>query len=454
MAQVRDDSGGRRGLGRFAQGRRWDEARGSVLLALTASTASEPEMLEQAHDDELLGIGRAWKALETWAFCGKLAVVRELITRYPLHERDDPGTGTGGLPDEWDPRLHHEVAAALGISLVAAGKLVNLAWTLDTRLPRIGTALKDNQFDPPQVRMIVDETSVLDDEAMFARVQEIILAGRPGCRTWSDLQRLVQRAVITVDPEGARKRREKAEREHARIRFWRENCGTFAMQATGLPADEALAANARIEGRARAYKAARVAHPMDILRVMAYLDLINQVTIAQRAAWAQADAAARKAGEQAHDGEQAARDATLRNARDKARRDPAAGGTGHGQDPEAGGEPDGDGPADPHGPGGPDGGALDGGSPAGSDDGYPGDWPDGDDGGFGGGLGDEPLPEDPQRLRGLDPPEPPESPQPPDPPGETEDASAYSPCLMCRGAGGGIGLAAKANLTLPAGALG
>ncbi|MCW2934430.1 MAG: hypothetical protein JWM19_5392 [Actinomycetia bacterium] len=378
----------------FGQGQRGDAAPGSAWLAAQASDVSRPEVLDLATDDELLGIGRAWKSLETWTFAGKLAVVRELITRYPLNDRDEPGPKAGGLPDQWDPRLYHEVAAALGISLVAAGKLVNLTWTLDARLPGIRTALDDNRLDPLQVRTIVDETGVLDDEDMFTKAEAIILAGLPGCRTWSDLARLVQRAVIMVDPDGARKRREKAEREHARIRFWRENWGTCAMQATGLPADEALAANARIEGRTRAYKAAGISHPMDILRVMAYLDLINEVTIAQRAAWAQADAAARTAEED----EQAARDAELRKARDKARgkarRNPAASPTS--QDPETRDRPDGDGPHGdgPHGDGpdgdgpdgdgpdgdgpdcrGPDGGMPGGGGPAGGDGGYPCDWP-------------------------------------------------------------------------------
>ena len=126
----------------FAQGGWADRAGGSGWLALQTGDVSRPEALERALDDKLLGIGRAWKALETWIFCGKLAVVRELIRRYPLNERDEPGAAAGGLPDEWDPRLHHEVAAALGISLVAAGRLVNLAWTLEARLPRIGKALK------------------------------------------------------------------------------------------------------------------------------------------------------------------------------------------------------------------------------------------------------------------------------------------------------------------------
>ena len=310
----------------FAQGQWADRAPGSGWLALQAGDVSRPEVLAQATDDEVLGIGRAWKAVETWAFAQKLAVVRELVRRYPLRERGEPGTeagGPGGLPDEWDPRLHHEVAAALGISLVAAGKLVNLSWTLDTRLRGTGQALAGGRLDPGQVRLIADETGILDDEAMLARAEEIILAGLAGCATWTALQRLAQRAVLTVDPEGARRRREKAEREHARLRFWRESWGTCAMQATGLPADEALAANARIEGRARAYKAAKIAHPMDILRVMAYLDLINEVTIAQRTAWAQADAATRNADAgTASAGEQAARDAALRNAPGNARRRP------------------------------------------------------------------------------------------------------------------------------------
>ena len=285
----------------FAQGRWGDQARPSGWLALQVSDVSRPEVLERATADEVLGIGRKWKSLETWTFTGKLAVVRELIRRYPLNERAEPGEAAGGLPDGWDPRLHHEVAAALGISVVAAGKLVNLAWTLDARLPGIGTALEADRLDPPRVRMIADETSVLEREDLFARAEEIILAGLPGCRTWSDLQRLVQRAVITVDPEGAEKRRRQAEREHARIRFWRENSGTCGLQGTGLPTDQALAANANIEARALEYKAVPVDRPMDILRVMAMLDLLNGVPVGQRAAWAHEEdiAAQGRAGREA-----------------------------------------------------------------------------------------------------------------------------------------------------------
>ncbi|HUN36207.1 MAG TPA: DUF222 domain-containing protein [Trebonia sp.] len=283
-------------LNLFGQGQWADDAPGSAWLALQADDVSRPEVLAQATTSEVLGIGRSWKALETWTFSRKLAVVRELIRRHPLNECREPG----GLPSEWTPELHHEVAAALGFSPVTAGKLVRLAWTLDTRLPGIGQALEENRLDPARARLIVDGTSVLDDERKLAMAERIILDGLPRCRTWSALERLVERAVISVDPDGAKRRREKAEQEHARLRFWRESCGTCAIQGVGLPADEALAAMAHIEGRVREYQEAGIKRPVDILRVMAFADLINGVTVRQRAAWSHADAAARDAQEPNH----------------------------------------------------------------------------------------------------------------------------------------------------------
>ncbi len=300
--EMRDFPWGRRDgprdlrLAVFGQGGWGDKGRGSGLLALSADDASRPEVLRRATSDEVIGIGRAWRALETWAFARKLGVVRELMRRYPADERYEADQACGP-PREWDPRLHHEVSAALRISTVAAGKLANLAWTLDARLPGIGQALEDNRLDPARVKMIADETSVLDREDLFAKAEEIILAGLDNCQTWTDLLRLVQRAVITVDPQGAEKRRLKAEREDARIRFWRENTGTCGLQGTGLPTDQALAAHANIEARALEYKAVPIREKIDILRVMAYLDILNGVTVVQRVAWAQAEEASKAEAE-------------------------------------------------------------------------------------------------------------------------------------------------------------
>jgi hypothetical protein len=431
----------------FRQGGLADTAAGSAWLAQQAQAVSRPEVLARATSDEVLGVGRAWKALEAWTFARKLAVVRELVRRHPKDDRYDPDTACG-LPGEWEPSLHHEIAAALGISPIAAGKLTRLAWTLDTRLRGTGQALEDGRLDPARVKLIADETSVLEDEALYPRAEAIILADLPGCTTWGALQRLVQRAVITVDTEGATRRREQAEREHARVRFWRENSGTCAMQATGLPTDEALAANASIEARARAYKAARITRPMDILRVMAYLDLLNGVTVAQRAAWAEADDQARAAEEAER---QARGDAAGGVGRDPGADDgPDAGGpSGDARDGDGPGGPDRGGPASagggapgggaPGGPGSgphhghPDDALPDGGSPGGPAGGYPSDWPADDDGPGDDGLDDGP-PEGPSGGHG------------------SSDLAA-PPCPQCGGRGDGTGLPVRASLTIPAGAL-
>ena len=85
-----------------------------------------------------------------------------------------------------------------------------------------------------------------------------------------------------MDPDGAAKRRQHAEREEARVRFWRDNGGACALAAFGLPTDAALAANDAINDRAAAYKAAKIrpGARMDQLRVLAFLDLLNGITLA------------------------------------------------------------------------------------------------------------------------------------------------------------------------------
>ena len=284
----------------FAQGGRLDGAKPGAWLAVAVSGASRPDTVVYATDDEALGMLRKWRSLESWSASGKLAVVRELIRRHPA---PDSEPATGDLPADWARELEHEVSAALGISLVSARKLLRLAWSLEARLPGVGLALNEDRVDFARAKMIVEETDVLLDPALLARAEEMILAGLAKCRTWSDVLRLVQRAVVTVDPEGAEKRRKQAEREHARVQFWRENSGTCGLAGTGLPTDEALRANARIEARAQAYRKAGVKRYIDLLRVMAFLDILNGVPIAGRVARCLAEDAEREAQDpqDAHD---------------------------------------------------------------------------------------------------------------------------------------------------------
>jgi len=299
MTGFRDASrAGRQGAGRdaywplFAQGGSGDRAKPNAWQVMVLNDLSGADgRCAGATDDEVFGVLGQWRSVGCWVEGRKLAIVRELIRRRP-HERNAGVATESGLPWDWDDRLAREISLRLGVSVPAARKLTWVAWALEARLPQIGKALDEGRIDPGEARTVVEETNVLDDPDLLARAEELILAGLAKCKTWADLLRLVQRAVVTVDPEGARKRREQEEKENARVRFWREAAGTCALMGAGLPADEALQANARVDQRAQQYRAAGVRRPIDILRVAAYLDLLNLVPAADRIARFKAEDAA------------------------------------------------------------------------------------------------------------------------------------------------------------------
>jgi hypothetical protein len=155
---------------------------------------------------------------------------------------------------------------------------------------REGAALDAGVIDYVKAKIIAAETSVLDDEHLAAAEEMILAAGLAG-KTPGQVARIAARAVVTADPDGARRRREEAERENARVRFWRERAGTSALAGYGLPTDAALQANANVNQRADEYEKAGLNGTMDQLRVLAYLDILNGVTAVGRITQAQAEAA-------------------------------------------------------------------------------------------------------------------------------------------------------------------
>jgi len=222
-------------------------------------------------DDEAFDVLGRWDALESWCASAKLGVVRTLIRARPV-----PGFGPkepGGLPQAWQPYLTEEIALELGISKRAADALIGLAWDLEARLPLTARALDAGVISLGKARIIADATAVLTDE--LAAAAEALLAGRLAGATHGQIAQLIARAVVTVDPDGARKRREQAQQDDARVAFWREHAGTAALAGFGLPPDQALAANQHIQDRALAYRAWGVPGTLDQLRVLAFLDALN-----------------------------------------------------------------------------------------------------------------------------------------------------------------------------------
>ena len=260
-----EDPADRRAPG-FASGGPLDTAWPGTALARDLDQACGPRRrCEGASDDEVFGMLGRWEATEAWCASAKLGVIRALIDR-----RMPPGSGFSSAEAEG---LVQEVSNQIGVSLRAADALIDLAWTLDTRLALTREALDAGVISLAKARIIAEATAVLDDAR--AAVAETMIAGQLAGRTPGQIAALIARAVVTVDPEGARKRRERAQKEDARVRFWREHAGTAALAAFGLPPDEALAANQHIQDRALAYRAGGVPGTLDQLRVRAFLDAIN-----------------------------------------------------------------------------------------------------------------------------------------------------------------------------------
>ena len=153
-------------LADFATGGACDACPPGPGLAVAVAGLSGPDWrCPGATDEELLGLLNRWAAVESWAAAGKLGVARELLRRRGTAV---PQPRYGDLPEIWDEGAGHEVSGALAVSLPGADKLLNLAWTLRARLPRIGALLAAGTIDALKAGIIVTEFLVLDDEKAAA----------------------------------------------------------------------------------------------------------------------------------------------------------------------------------------------------------------------------------------------------------------------------------------------
>jgi uncharacterized protein DUF222 len=288
----RGEGPGRGRLRWFASGGRYDKAipTGRMACALE-SAAPGGHVPMDATDDEVTVMMACWQAAGAHAEARMLAMVREIIRRRPPAARDRDGRFPVAaypisLPAEWGIDVAHEVAAELRMSWQAAEPLLTLAWELEARLPGVGSLLDDGVITPLAARIIVRELTVLTDEGRLAAAQRLLLQEDLGAdgMTPGAIGKLCQHIAGTVDPDGFTRRREQAERDEARVRFFRSHGGAGAMFAGGLPADEALMSEANLQKRALEYEAAGIAEKRDLLRVLALLDSINGRGVDERIA--------------------------------------------------------------------------------------------------------------------------------------------------------------------------
>ncbi len=247
----------------FAQGCWGDELAPDPVLA-TLLDLTGREGLEQLDDDQLTGVLQAANRLVAWAAAQKIAAVSRLAAR-----READGRKSG----DWRPFDHvdDEVAVALTLTRRSAARLLDLALSLD-RLPLTRAALAAGLIDERRAEVIAEELAGLDDE--HAAAVEKLIIGKAPRLTSGQLRALVRRAVLSADPQAARRRKEKALKD-ARVEMYPEPSGTAALSGRDLPPAAALAADKHLTALAQALKAAGTPGTLDTLRARAYLHLLS-----------------------------------------------------------------------------------------------------------------------------------------------------------------------------------
>jgi hypothetical protein len=194
-----------------------------------------------------------------------------------IRRRPGPGCkleGPARMPRVWTESAAAELRAQLHLSPGQASALLDLAHDLMVKLPRTSAALRDGIIDLARAQLLAWRCAPLT-AAEAARVEELIF-GDPDLSQWSPGMFLdrVARAVIQVNPDAARRRREQSARER-RVEVRREESGNAALAGRELPPAAVLAASQALTARARELRRAGVTGGMDELRVLAYLEKLG-----------------------------------------------------------------------------------------------------------------------------------------------------------------------------------
>jgi hypothetical protein len=256
--------------GGFGQGQAHDTAAPEPRLAALADDAAGPDReFTAVGDDELIGLLGARSRLSSRQAWELLRTLAELIRRRPAPYCKPEGAAR--MPRVWAEGTSAEVSVQLAITQRAATGLLSLAWDLAVKLPRTSAALRDGIFDQDKTQIVASWCSPLDEAQ--ARAAEDLLFAQDDIETmtWTMIRDRIARAVMSIDPDAARKRREHGTRD-ARVETKLEQSGNMQIAAREIPPAPALALDQKLTRRARELKKAGIKGSMSRLRVLAYLE--------------------------------------------------------------------------------------------------------------------------------------------------------------------------------------
>ncbi|HLQ56951.1 MAG TPA: hypothetical protein VK162_22100 [Streptosporangiaceae bacterium] len=215
-------------------------------------------------DDELIGVLCAARRLASWSASVELGAVSQLAARRDAH--------AAAIRDSRQAdHVADEVAVALRLTCRAADKLLGLAAGV-RRLPAVAAALAAGRVDVPKAIVFCDELAGLND-VQAAAVADVTIGDAAGLTT-GELHAVLHREVLAADPEAARKRRKRAQKD-ARVEAWAESRGTAALAGRDLPPADVLAADKRIDATARALKTAGAEGTLEQLRAKVFIALLT-----------------------------------------------------------------------------------------------------------------------------------------------------------------------------------
>ena len=254
----------------FATGKPLDVAPGCAALAsFLEDAAGDDDRYGGASDDELLGVICAWDRAEASASAGKHAAVAELIRRGL--RGGCVLQGPARMPEGVDEFAGRELGAVLGVSARDAGEMLYLAGYLEVNLPGTRAAFRAGILSRDKAAVIAAATALLDPDE--ARAAEAMVLGRAGSLTPGALRAAIGRAVMEVNPDKARKRREQMARR-TRVERWPEDSGNAGLAGRELPPAQVLAADQRVTAWAKQLRKAGLDGDMDQLRARAFMDLL------------------------------------------------------------------------------------------------------------------------------------------------------------------------------------
>jgi len=180
--------------------------------------------------------------------------------------------GPARMPRVWAEGTSAEVSVQLAVTQRAATVLLTLAWDLVVKLPRTSAALRSGILDQGKASVVATWCGPLDTGQARA-AEDLLFSQNPdlGSMTWTMVRDRVARAVLSIDPDAARRRRQDGERD-ACVETGLEQSGNMRISARELPPASALALDQKLTCRARELKKAGIAGSLARLRVLAYLE--------------------------------------------------------------------------------------------------------------------------------------------------------------------------------------